>query len=139
MGLRVRAEKNQDSLQNIFNLIKKTNRIRSASHPIVETLAGLSITSVIAYGGWQVMHHTRTTGEFISFIAALILAYEPMKRLSNLNANLQEGLAAGARVFKTLDQHSLIKDPENPLPFDNIKGEINFKNVSFSYEPKLRL
>ena len=63
-------------------------------------MGGLAIISVIAYGGWQVMHHNRTTGEFISFIGALILAYEPLKRLSNLNANLQEGLAAADRVFE---------------------------------------
>ena len=46
------------------------------------------------------MHHSRTTGEFISFIGAMILIYEPIKRLSNLNANLQEGLVGAGRVLK---------------------------------------
>lgn len=86
------SQKAQDFIDRLFKLIYKSARVRSATHPIIESLGGLAIISVIAYGGWQVIHESRTTGEFISFIGAMLLVYEPLKRLSNLNASLQEGL-----------------------------------------------
>lgn len=127
-------ERTRQGLSRILDLIRKTIRTRSASHPIVETLGGLSITSVIAYGGWQVMHNARTTGEFISFIGALILAYEPLKRLSNLNANVQEGLAAGTRVFQTIDQKPLIVDSPAAKAVPCVTGDVSFQGVTFRYD-----
>lgn len=124
----------QTTIDKIFKLIYKTARVRSASHPIVETLGGLAIITVIAYGGWQVIHHNRTTGEFISFIGAMLLIYEPIKRLSNLNANLQEGLAGAARVFAVLDTSPAITNPSAPEPMARARGQIVFDKVSFSYD-----
>jgi subfamily B ATP-binding cassette protein MsbA len=121
-------------ITDIFKLIYKSARVRSAAHPVVETLGGLAIVAVIAYGGWQVMHHNRTTGEFISFIAALILIYEPLKRLSNLNANVQEGLAAASRVFDVIDTPPQIVSPLIPQLPSVRQGTLEFRNVSFSYE-----
>jgi subfamily B ATP-binding cassette protein MsbA len=120
---------------HIFKLIYKSARVRSAAHPVVESLGGLAIISVIAYGGWQVMHHNRTTGEFISFIAALLLIYEPLKRLSNLNANIQEGLAAATRVFEIIDTPPSITSPVEPKVPEIQMGALAFKNVQFSYIP----
>jgi subfamily B ATP-binding cassette protein MsbA len=120
-------------IDNIFHLIYKTTRTRSASHPIVEGLGGCAIVAVIAYGGYQVMHHNRTAGDFMAFLASLLLVYEPLKRLSNLNANLQEGLAATARVFHMLDQQPTIVSAENDNPLTDKKGHIVFKDVSFQY------
>ena len=123
----------KNAIDKIFRLIYKTARVRSASHPVVETLGGLAIIVVIAYGGWQVMHHNRTTGEFISFIGAMLLIYEPLKRLSNLNSNLQEGLAGAARVFEIIDTPSTIKNPLDPKPLKRAQGRIAFDQVSFGY------
>lgn len=120
---------------HIFKLIYKSARVRSAAHPVVESLGGLAIISVIAYGGWQVMHHSRTTGEFISFITALLLIYEPLKRLSNLNANIQEGLAAASRVFEIIDTPASIQSPTNPQLPARQQGAIAFKHVQFAYTP----
>ncbi len=120
-------------IERIFALVYKSSRVRSASHPIIESLGGMAIVIVIAYGGWQVMHHARTTGEFMSFILALLLVYEPLKRLSNLNANLQEGLAAAARVFAIVDTPATIQDRPEAKPLPPIEGHIEFRNVRFSY------
>jgi subfamily B ATP-binding cassette protein MsbA len=122
-----------NAIDKIFKLIYKTARVRSASHPVVETLGGLAIIVVIAYGGWQVMHHNRTTGEFISFIGAMLLIYEPLKRLSNLNSNLQEGLAGAARVFEIIDTPSTITDPVHPHPLGRAQGRVVFDQVGFGY------
>lgn len=131
-------EANRAKLQikKIYKLVVKTSRVRSLSHPIIESMGGIAIISVIAYGGWQVMHHSRTIGEFMSFIAALILAYEPLKRLSNLNANLQEGLAAAERVFEIIDAQSTILPPVDPKRPAKVQGRIEYKDVHFAYGPK---
>ncbi len=129
----VEAVRAESMIKKIFKLIYKSARVRSAAHPIVESLGGLAIISVIAYGGWQVMHHDRTTGEFISFIMAMLLVYEPLKRLSNLNANIQEGLAASSRVFMVLDTPPHIIDPKNPIHMERAQGKITFDHVTFRY------
>ena len=127
------ANRAKIQIEKIYKLVVKTARVRSLGHPIIESMGGLAIISVIAYGGWQVMHHSRTTGEFISFIGALILAYEPLKRLSNLNASMQEGLAAADRVFEIIDTQSTIITPEKPTKPLETKGCIEYKDVYFAY------
>ena len=78
-------------------------------HPFMEFLGGLAIVAVILYGGHQVITGAKDQGSFFAFITALLLAYEPIKRLAKLNANLQEGLAAAQRVLDlaetTLERH----------------------------------
>lgn len=125
--------RSKQTIDNIFKLVYKSARVRCAAHPIVETLGGIAIISVIAYGAIQVAHNDRTTGDFISFMLALILAYEPLKRLSNLNANLQEGLSAATRIFEILDEKQHITNLIAIQSADNIVGDIQFDNVSFHY------
>lgn len=127
------SQKANSLIERLFKLIYKTARVRSAMHPIVETLGGLAIICVLAYGGWQVVHASRTTGEFISFITALLLVYEPLKRLSNLNSNLQEGLAAAVRVFNVIDVPPTIHDSQRARALQAIHGDLAFNNVTFSY------
>jgi subfamily B ATP-binding cassette protein MsbA len=119
--------------ETIYKHLCRATKVRSLTSPIVEIFAGVSITCVIIYGGYQVIHDGRTTGEFISFITALILVYEPLKRLSKLNATLQGGLAAAARVFELIDTQSSIKSPAKAVSFNPLKGHISFENITFSY------
>ena len=119
----------------------KAARTRGLSHPIMETLGGLAIVVVIGYGGWQVIEGARTTGSFFSFVVALMLAYEPLKRLVSLNANLQEGLAAAQRIFNTLDNPASIVDRPDARALAVTEGEVALENVDFSYDegiPALR-
>jgi subfamily B ATP-binding cassette protein MsbA len=127
------AKRAEGKIGQIFKLIYKTARVRSAAHPIIESLGGVAIIVVIAYGGYQVMNHTRTTGDFISFIAAMLLVYEPMKRLSNLNSNIQEGLAAASRVFQLLDISPTIVTPKTSVSLPKVDGKITFDHVNFQY------
>lgn len=120
-------------IDQLFWLNQKSCRIRSASHPIMESLGGLAVVSVILYGGYQVIQGAQTTGAFISFIAALLLAYEPMKRLAHLNSSLQEGISAATRIFDDLDQPPLIVDAPNARKLC-AKGSISFEDVHFAYE-----
>ena len=120
-------------IEKVFKLYYKSVRTRSASHPIMESLGGLAIVAVILYGGNQVISGGKTPGEFVSFVTAVLLAYAPLKRLTLLNASLQEGLAAAERVFNILDMKPSITDRSGAKPLKVIKGQIRIDDVQFSY------
>ncbi len=120
--------------ETIFSHSFKSARIRALSSPIMETLGGLAITVVILYGGSQVISGARTAGAFFSFITALLLAYEPMKKLSVLNSNVQEGLAASKRVFMLLEMKSNLRSPPHAQELKAVKKSIRFEDISFSYQ-----
>jgi len=127
-----------NAINRIFKLIYKATRTRALSHPIMEFLGGVAVVSVVLYGGYQVIAGGRTPGQFFSFITALILAYEPMKRLANLNSNLQEGLAAAARIFAMLDSEPSIVNKPGAATLKVSAGAIAFQDVTFAYVPGKR-
>jgi subfamily B ATP-binding cassette protein MsbA len=122
--------------ERIYRLINRANRTRSRASPLMEALGGSAVAVVILYGGYQVIHDARTPGAFFSFIAALLLAYQPLKNLANLNASLQEGLAAAKRVFDMLDIEPAIQDAPDARPLRVAGGEITFTDVRFGYQPQ---
>src|SRR5438552_11078823 len=117
----------------LFALIVRAGRTRSRASPMMEALGGAAIAAVILYGGHQVIAGARTPGALFSFITALLLAYQPLKNLANLNASLQEGLAAAERVFEVLDIEPTIRDRTGAKPLCICGGEIRFDSVSFGY------
>jgi subfamily B ATP-binding cassette protein MsbA len=121
------------AVERLFGLLTKAARVRAATHPIFETLGGVAIVAVMLYGGHQVMEGGKTPGAFFSFITALLLAYEPLKRLANLNAQLQEGLAAAERVFALLDSAPGIVDRPGARPLVVSGGGVALRDVSFGY------
>lgn len=121
-------------VERIFKLTIKSARIRAVSSPIMETLGGIAVAIVIMYGGYRVIHDNLDPGSFFSFITALLLAYEPMKRLANLNASLQEGLAGAQRLFALLDTESGIQERPDAKPLSvPVAGTIKLDQVRFSY------
>jgi len=119
--------------ERLFALIVRAGRTRSRASPMMEALGGAAIAAVILYGGHQVIAGVRTPGALFSFITALLLAYQPLKNLANLNASLQEGLAAAERVFEVLDIEPTIRDRPGAKPLRITGGEIRFDSVSFGY------
>ena len=120
--------------ERILALTFKATRIRSVASPIMETLGGVAVVLVILYGGFRVIEDAMDPGSFFSFITALLLAYEPMKRLANLNAALQEGLASADRVFTLLDREPTVVERPDACAFVIEGGEIEFRDVTFSYD-----
>jgi subfamily B ATP-binding cassette protein MsbA len=120
-------------VEKLFKLSFKAARIRAMVSPIMETLGGVAISIVIAYGGIQVIDGSSTTGELFSFITALLMAYDPMKKLGNLNVSIQEGLASAQRLFNVLDTRPILFDRPNAQELNSIKGDISVSNVTFSY------
>ncbi|MBD20818.1 MAG: lipid A export permease/ATP-binding protein MsbA [Rhodospirillaceae bacterium] len=119
----------------IFKLVQKAARVRSATHPIMESLGGIAVAIIIFYGGSQVIQGATTPGTFASFISALLLAYPAMKNLANMNANLQEGLAAAQRIFLLIDSEPEIQNKPKANKLDDVRGNVTFRNVTFRYEP----
>ena len=126
----------EETIEGLYRLICKALRVRAASAPIMETLGGLAIAVVIYYGGSRVIAGETTTGAFFSFVTALLLAYEPMKKLANLNTNLQEGLAAAQRLYAILDVDPAIRERPDAKPIEIAGGEVVFDDVHFSYAAK---
>jgi subfamily B ATP-binding cassette protein MsbA len=130
------AKENED----LFRLFMKSVSIRAISSPFMEFLGGLGIAVIVFYGGYQVIKGTSTPGTFFSFLTALIMLYEPVKRLTNVNNTIQQGIAAAIRVFSIMDITPEIKNRENAVNLPQIQDKIEIKNVTFSYdgEPVLK-
>ena len=122
-------------IERLFVLIDRGTRTRSRASPLMEALGGTAIAVVILYGGHQVITGARTPGALFSFITALLLAYQPLKSLANLNASLQEGLAAAQRIFEVLDVEPTIREAPGAKPLHIAGGEIRFEDVRFGYVP----
>ena len=118
----------------IFRLNYKAERVRAITEPLLEAIAGVAIAGVLVYGGYQVIAGARTPGDFGGFIAALLLAYDPVRRLARLNANLQEGLAAAERVFAKLDIEPEIVDRPGAKALALESGCVRLDNVEFAYD-----
>jgi subfamily B ATP-binding cassette protein MsbA len=114
--------------------LAKTARLRTATRPVMEALTGIAVASVVVYGGGRVLAGTTTPGTFFSFVAALMMAYQPLKGLASLNAVLQEGLAAAQRVFDLIDLQPQIQDRHDASDLRLAGGEVRFENVWFGYE-----
>jgi subfamily B ATP-binding cassette protein MsbA len=120
-------------VQDLSRLQQKAMRIRTASRPIMEALSGVAIMVIILYGGSQVIGGDRTTGSFFSFITALLLAYEPLKRLANVNTSVQTGLVSAERVFGTIDAEPTIVDAPDARALTRVRGDLRLDGVHFAY------
>ncbi|MBF0393268.1 MAG: ATP-binding cassette domain-containing protein [Alphaproteobacteria bacterium] len=121
-------------VEAIYSHVYRAARTRAAASPIMETLGGAAVAIVIVYGGSRVIEGATTAGAFFSFVTALLMAYQPMKSLANLNASLQEGLAAAQRVFALLDERAAIAERADAQPLVVTGGRVRFESVYFTYD-----
>lgn len=119
---------------DLFKLEMKAVVARSLSSPIMEFLGGLGIAFIIWYGGYKVITGSSTAGTFFSFMAAVLMLYDPVKKLSGLNNAVQQGLAAADRVFDIIEMESDIKEKKNPLVIKRGPHRVTFENVFFKYD-----
>ncbi|MCG2765962.1 MAG: lipid A export permease/ATP-binding protein MsbA [Desulfarculaceae bacterium] len=124
-----------DEAFRLFRLRMKDISTRAMSSPLMEFLGGLGIAGILFYGGWQVIHGVSTPGTFFSFLTALILLYEPVKRLSSMNNDVQNGLAAAERVYRVLDEPVEIAEKSGAVELGPLQNEIRYDKVSFAYRP----
>jgi subfamily B ATP-binding cassette protein MsbA len=119
---------------SLFLLEMKSVVARSLSSPIMEFLAGVGIAFIIWYGGYRVISGGSTAGTFFSFLAAVIMLYDPVKKLSNLNNAIQEGLAAVDRAFDIIEKESDIREIDQPVEIPFQPHAVSFEDVRFRYD-----
>jgi subfamily B ATP-binding cassette protein MsbA len=119
---------------SVFKYHIKSVRITEVQRPVIEIMGAIGIAITIFYA-MKVL----TADRFMAFTAALFLLYEPFKKLSQINATLQKALASGQRVFEIIDTPNMIQDCSTPLTLDSAIRTIEFKNISFSYEPEKKI
>jgi len=102
-------------------------------YPSVELLSSIAIGLIIWYGGGEVIQGTLTIGVLFAFIQYTEMFFRPIRDLSEKYNIMQTAMASSERVFKLLDNQTMIRNPENPIKLENVKGSIEFKNVWFAY------
>ena len=114
--------------------ITKGAKTKGAASPFAEFLAGFGIAGALYYAGVRGIEGDLPLNEFVSFLGAMMLAFQPLRRLASLNTTLQEGFAAAVRVFDLLDQESFINEKFDADKLKLINGDIELHNVSLSYD-----
>jgi len=120
--------------RRLFGILIKSVRVKAISHPLMEFLGGVGIAFIVFYGGYNVIQGGATPGTFFSFLAALLMLYEPVKRLSGVNNTVQQGLAAAARIFEVLDAVPEIQSKPEAKALPSVSRGIEYEDVSFKYE-----
>ncbi len=133
-----KEEYEKNRAENYLSQLKEKNQkiqtVFVRMSPIMETLTGVMIAVLIFYSGILMSRGELDINNFFSFLAAMMLAYQPVRSLSTLNMVLNQGLSAGSRILPIIDQKNNINDSPNAKPIQLKKSNIKFQNVSFSYE-----
>ncbi len=117
-----------------FHTWMKSTQVSAITSPVLETVGILGVAGIIWYGGWQVMHGTMTPGTFFSFLTAVFLMYNPVKRLASANNSIQQALSAAERVFAVLDVPTEAAQDTGVRNLDGVRSAIELRDVSFRYE-----
>jgi len=132
--------KQKDELKKFSNINKdyRTANIKSVFYyaiffPSVELLSAIAIGLIIWYGGGEVVQASLTIGVLFAFIQFTEMFFRPIRDLSEKYNIMQTAMASSERIFKLLDDDTLVKNPEKPVELTNVKGNIEFKNVWFAY------
>jgi subfamily B ATP-binding cassette protein MsbA len=133
-------QKEEDELKKIsmiiderFKAIRKVEQTRLGAGPIMEIISAIAIAIVVFFAGYRSMQGAITLGEFVSFLASLMLAYQPVRALAGINVGIQEGITAAKRIYEIIDQKNEIYNDENAPSLKLTKATLEFKNISFIY------
>ena len=120
-------------INNLKEKVIKIETVLVRASPIMETLTGFMIAGLIFYSGKLILKNEIDINSFFSFLAAMMLAYQPVRSLATLNMGINQGLAAAKRILPIIDMKNEIIETENPNNLEIKKGEIRFNKVRFKY------
>jgi len=133
-------QREKEELQKFSNVIdmrlkkeKKVEQTRHRAGPIMETINAFAIALVILFAGYRSIQGAMEIGQFVSFLTALMMAYQPVKALAGINLGIQEGLTAAKRIYEIIDQKNEVYQDDNLEKLKISNGEIQLKNISFNY------
>ena len=123
-------------IENLKQSSRKINIVFVRASPIMEFLTGLMIAVLIYYAAILISNNELEVSNFFSFLAAMMLAYQPVRSLATLNISIQQGLSGAKRVLPIIDNTPEIRDNINAKELIFKKGQITFENVNFKYSTK---
>jgi subfamily B ATP-binding cassette protein MsbA len=128
------AERFGQAGYHLFRTNMKVTAALASLPPLMELLGGIGMAVALWYGSREISSGALTIGQLTSFIATLFLMYGPAKKLSRVNANLQQAIAAAERIFDMLDTHTEVKEKPDARPIEMFEHGIEFKDVTFGYD-----
>jgi len=128
------AQKFGDASQQLYRTNTRVTRVVALLPPIMELLGAFAIAGALVYGSQQIAAGRLTTGQFFGFVATLFLMYGPIKKLSRVNANIQQAIAAAERIFEVLDRHTEVVERAGAATMAPFRHVIEFRDVAFAYD-----
>jgi len=119
--------------QHLYRTNMKVTGVVSVLPPVMEFIGGVAFVGALVYGTQEIGAGRLSPGEFTAFVAALFMMYAPAKKLSRVNADLQQAMAAGERIFEILDSHNEVEDRPGAVALAPFGRRIEFRDVGFSY------
>jgi subfamily B ATP-binding cassette protein MsbA len=119
--------------QRLYRTTLKITSTVAVLPPLMEFLGGLGIVGLMWYGSTKISRDLMTQGDFLMFVVAAFMTYAPIRKLSRVNANLQQAMAAAERIFEMLDTHSEVRDRPGAQPLPPLRQGVEFRDVSFEY------
>ncbi len=130
---RFEHQKFERASDRLYQTTMKITSTVSALPPLMELLGGFGIAGVLWYGAREITSGDLSVGQFLSFMSALLMMYAPIKKLSRVNANIQQAIAAAERIFETLDTHTETGDRPDARALATLDTTVEFRDVSFQY------
>jgi ATP-binding cassette, subfamily B, bacterial MsbA len=128
------ANRFRDALRHLYRTNMRVVRALSLMPPAMELLGGVGMAAALWYGTKEIAAARLTPGDFTTFLGAMLMMYAPAKKLSRVNANLQQAIAASDRIFEMLDTHTEVAEPPDAQPLPPFSQAIEFRDVTFTYE-----
>ncbi len=129
----VEAARASTAFNDLYRALLRMTRSRARLDPLLEVLGGTAVAAVIGFAGWRAAQGGGGVGNFTGFVAALLIASQPLRALGSMNAALQEGLAGMVRVFHVIDEPPGIVERAGAPPLPSGRGRVRFEDVAFAY------
>ncbi len=127
------AARASSAFDDLYRALLRMTRSRARVDPLLEVLGGTAVAAVIGFAGWRAAQGGGGVGNFTGFVAALLLASQPLRALGSMNAALQEGLAGLSRVFGVIDEPPGIAEHPGAPALPPGRGRVRFDGVAFNY------
>jgi subfamily B ATP-binding cassette protein MsbA len=122
--------------QQVYRTNLKVTSTLAVLPSLMELVGGAAVVFLVWYGSRQVAANELTEGDFLLFVAAAFMMYTPIKKLSRVNANLQQAMAASERIFQVMDTHSEVRERPDAAVLQGLHHGIEFQRVAFAYEDR---
>ncbi|MEI7908781.1 MAG: ABC transporter ATP-binding protein [Verrucomicrobiota bacterium] len=124
-----------ETIHTVENRANKMAVVSARTTPLMETMGGIAIAAIVFYGGYRNLVLGQSAGSLLAFLTALLLAYEPIKRIAKMNVSLQSALVGVQMLYDVLDADYSIHEPADAKPLRVDKGDITLHDLSFAYRP----